>query len=71
VKRAAEICGEQELAIHLGTTRNQLLVWIGGLALPPDYVFLQVVDILSEHALRELTKQPESDPGTRDRDGPF
>jgi hypothetical protein len=35
---------------------------------PPDYVFLQIVDILSEHSLRQLKKPPDSDPGTRDRD---
>jgi hypothetical protein len=45
-----------------------LLVWMGGLAIPPDYVFLQIVDILGEHSLRQLKKQPESDPGTKDRD---
>ena len=58
VKRAAEICGEQALADRLGVSRERLLLWMRGIAEPPDAVFLQVVDVLSEYHLNELKKRP-------------
>jgi hypothetical protein len=54
LRKAAEIFGERELATDLGVTPEQLVRWMQGLELPPDSVFLRVVDILSEFAMREL-----------------
>ena len=54
VERTAEICGEQALADRLGVSRSRLSSWMRGTAEPPDSVFPQVVDILSECALNEL-----------------
>ena len=63
VRRAAEIFGERELAARLGVTPKQLVLWMQGLVLPPNNVFLEVVDIVSEHALRELQQEDEKKPG--------
>lgn len=56
MKRAAEICGERELAIRLGVSDRELQFWIQGFAQPPQRVFMEVVDILGQHALEELAK---------------
>ena len=61
--KAAEICGEQELARRLGLTIAQLRLWTQGLVTPPESLFLLVVDILSEDAMRKLS-EPNSGPGT-------
>jgi hypothetical protein len=57
LRKVAELFGERELATDLGVTQGQLVRWMQGLELPPDSVFLRVVDILSEFALRELSQQ--------------
>jgi hypothetical protein len=62
IKRAAEICGEHELAIFLGVTHQQLLVWMQGAAIPSEAVFLRIVDILSERTAQELKKQKPGRP---------
>jgi hypothetical protein len=62
LKRAAEICGERELAIRLGATDRELRFWMQGIAVPPERVFLQVVDILGEHALQELNNKSATNP---------
>ncbi len=54
MRRAAELCGEEVLARRLGATPAQLGLWMRGLALPPDDVFLKLVDIIWEHAAEEL-----------------
>ena len=54
LRKAAELFGERELATDLSVTQEQLMRWMQGFELPPDSVFLRVVDILSEFALREL-----------------
>jgi succinate dehydrogenase flavin-adding protein (antitoxin of CptAB toxin-antitoxin module) len=62
LKRAAEICGEQELAVVLGVSDRELQYWIQGSAVPPERVFLQVVDMLSEYALQEIKNQQFTSP---------
>jgi hypothetical protein len=37
--------GDDELAFQLGVSPGELKLWMLGLALPPDSVFLRVVDI--------------------------
>jgi hypothetical protein len=66
IKRAAEICGEHELASRLGVTHQQVLLWMQGATIPPDAVFLKIVDILSDRMVQELKKprraaEPDTD----------
>ena len=68
VKRAAELCGDDELAFQLGISIGELRLWTLGLAVPPDAVFLRVVDIISAHDLNEMkSDHPTPDP-RRDTD---
>jgi len=65
VKRAAELCGENELAFQLGVSLGELKLWMLGLTLPPDAVFLRIVDIISAHDLNEMRKShPKPNPGS-------
>jgi hypothetical protein len=57
VRRAAEIVGDDALAIRLGVSQERLRLWMQGLARPPESVFLQVVDIIGEHALQALRRE--------------
>ena len=61
IKRAAEICGEADLAHGLGVTRAQLQLWMRGLAVPPSDVFFKVVDILWDEAAEELQRKPDAE----------
>jgi DNA-binding transcriptional regulator YiaG len=60
MRRAAEICGEEQLARRLGVTTRTVRFWMSGMAVPPGDVFLKVADILGDHALEKL-KQPRPD----------
>jgi DNA-binding transcriptional regulator YiaG len=57
LRRAAELCGERDLAIRLGVSDRELRLWTEGFAIPPERVFLEVVDLLGEHALREIQRR--------------
>jgi DNA-binding transcriptional regulator YdaS (Cro superfamily) len=58
--RAAEILGGADaLAEHLGVSMPRLQAWMGGFAVPPSQVFLQVVDIVTEHNLLDLRQRPQ------------
>ena len=57
VKRAAEICGEKQLAVRLGVSRVQLQSWIEGVSRPPDAVITQVIDIIGNNALKDLNNR--------------
>jgi hypothetical protein len=64
VKRAAELCGDEELAFQLGVSLGELKLWMLGLNLPPDAVFVRIVDIISAHDLNEIRKNnPKPNPG--------
>ena len=65
VMRAAEILGGSEaLGAHLRTSRAQVALWMNGLEIPPQHVFLKVVDLLCE---RNLTELREGELALRDR----
>ncbi len=53
MRRAAEICGEDQLARRLGVTTRTVRFWMSGMAVPPGDVFLKVADILGDHALKK------------------
>ena len=53
--RAAQILGgTEELRSFLSVPKTMLDLWLGGYAMPPDDVFLRVVDLLAEHQLHEI-----------------
>lgn len=50
LKRAAEIMGgEQQLALYLKVTPSHLALWLQGIEVPPDHIFLKAVDLVTEH----------------------
>jgi DNA-binding transcriptional regulator YdaS (Cro superfamily) len=54
--RAAEIVGgEQELAIRLKVTPSHLALWLRGIEVPPMQMFLNAVDIVTEHDVSTLS----------------
>ena len=53
--RAAEILGGVEaLGNHLGTSQAQVVLWMNGHQLPPQHIFLRVVDVLCDNNLAEM-----------------
>lgn len=53
--RAAEILGGAEaLGDHLQASSAQVARWMNGIEVPPQHVFLKVVDLLCERNLSEL-----------------
>ncbi|MGH8740550.1 MAG: hypothetical protein ACREUN_06530 [Burkholderiales bacterium] len=59
VRRAAVIAGgEHALALRLGVTPSHLALWIMGSEAPPAYVFLKVVDLITEHEITTISKHP-------------
>jgi len=56
LRRAAALCGEEALARKLEVSGARIRVWASGAGEPPDAIFLQVVDILGELALRQLLR---------------
>ena len=53
--RAAEIMGGVEaLSAHLGTSQAQVVLWMNGHQLPPQHIFLRVVDVLCDNNLAEM-----------------
>lgn len=53
--RAAQLLGgTEELRGFLNVPKGLLNLWLGGYAMPPDDVFLRVVDLLAEHQLQEI-----------------
>lgn len=55
LKRAAELLGDVEtLAAYLNVSPVRVQAWLGGHGLPPDDVFLRLVDLLSERDLAKL-----------------
>jgi hypothetical protein len=59
LRRAAEIAGgEQQLAFLLKVTPSHLALWLAGAEVPPGYIFLRAVDIVTEHDLAKLSSAP-------------
>jgi hypothetical protein len=53
--RAAQILGgTEELRCFLNVPKSLLNLWLGGHIMPPDDVFLRVVDLLGEYQLQEI-----------------
>jgi hypothetical protein len=69
VRRAAEILGDDALAVRLGVPEERLRLWIQGVVRPPDSVFLEVVDIIGDHALQALRKEIAATGPSPDRRG--
>src|SRR5687767_2774946 len=69
MRRAAELCGEEVLARRLGAPPAQIGLWMRGAALPPDDVFLKLVDIIWDHAM-EQQMNAKRDDARRDTDQP-
>ena len=57
VRRAAEILGPDALAIRLGVAPERVYLWMEGVVRLPDSVFLEVVDIIGDHALQALRNE--------------
>jgi hypothetical protein len=57
VRRAAEILGDDVLAVRLGVSHERLHLWMHGVVRPPESVFLQVVDIIGDHDLQALRNE--------------
>ena len=57
LRRAAQTLGGVEaLRAHLQVSMTLLQRWIQGETLPPEAVFLKVVDLLSENELAEIRR---------------
>ena len=53
--RAAQILGgTEELRCFLNVPQSLVDLWLGGHVMPPDDVFLRVVDLLAERQLQEI-----------------
>ena len=53
--RAVKILGGVEaLSAHLGTSQAQVVLWMNGHQLPPQHIFLRVVDVLCDNDLAEM-----------------
>jgi hypothetical protein len=62
VRRAAEILGDDALAIRLGVTQERLRLWMQDIVRPPESVFLEVVDIIGDHVVRALRNEVNPTP---------
>jgi hypothetical protein len=69
IRRAAQAMGSVEaLRAYLQVSMTELNGWMAGEGLPPDAVFLRIVDLLSEQELARL-KQGRG-PGTASSGNP-
>ena len=60
LERAAEILGgTEELRGFLSVRKSVLGLWMSGYGMPPDDVFLRVVDLLAERQLQEIRQDIE------------
>jgi DNA-binding transcriptional regulator YdaS (Cro superfamily) len=48
--------GEDELALRLGVTRQELDLWISGVVAPPVKIFNTAVDIVTDAAMAALSQ---------------
>jgi hypothetical protein len=61
--RAAQILGgAEELRSYLNVPKSLLDLWLGGYGMPPDDVFLRVVDLLAERQLQEIRQDVAAPP---------
>ena len=66
LRRAAEIAGgEQQLAFLLKVTPSHLALWLAGVEVPPGYIFLRAVDMVTEHDLAQLSSAPPAEPAQK------
>ena len=50
------------LRCYLNVPKSLLDLWLGGYAMPPDDVFLRVVDLLAEHQLQQIRQEVGEQP---------